>query len=378
MKNETQKGNVFSLIVTNCFLSFTVFISTTASFAADYEVQKEKDAEQIADKVLELGKEFESQIAGEKAGTENVPEMVNVEIDPESVKVDGQSSVGGDLESFEAERQDSGAADQEKTEVNKKEGVAPETASETTDMLKFVNADVITEDKDENKFYNTYIKGHLQIGTRTVLRRLTDDDSGHKGSSHGSGTFLGTIYGLDEIQNYAPIYFHMTYFFNKYIGIEMAYDKVEAETLAMGLYRGQHWSDLMNGREKTNGDVSLSGPSVSVVGRYPNSSSFTPFISLGLGFFSADYDSSAEWKYSRDGNIHMMSVDDEVALQLAAGTDWQFQKKWSLNASVQYTKATVDATFNSYDSRGEITQDPQAGEFPLDNIAFRLGVSYSF
>ncbi len=255
--------------------------------------------------------------------------------------------------------------------------IDPQTSSETTDSVVFDNQDGVS-DQQSDLFSDKYIKGRLQLGTRTVFRKLTDGDSGHKGGWYGSGTFLGTIYGLDEKQYPAPVYFYIQYLLNKHFAVELAYDRIEAETKAMGLYPGQPSWDLINGREKTDGDVILSGPVLSLIGRFPNKSDFTPFVRFGLGFMSAEFKSTSAWEYPGSGVHHVMNVDDKITLQLGIGVEWQFYQQWSLNASVRYTEATVDANFNSYNGAGVKTQPAQPGEYPLDNVALLLGVMYSF
>lgn len=223
---------------------------------------------------------------------------------------------------------------------------------------------------ESNPFWNTYIEGHLQLGTRSVYRVLTDGDSGHKGGYQGDGTFLGTIYGLEENQNMLPTALTLAYYFNKYLGVQLAYDSISAETRAIDIYTGL---------EKTDGDVNLSGPTISLLARYTNSTPVTPYIGVGLGFYSASFDADPNWSYNprHEGHVYNhMDVESVVGIHFLAGADWLFYENWALNLTIQYTKADVDAAYDRYYD-GELTAT-QEGHFPMDNVAIGLGVSYHF
>ncbi|EKD40462.1 MAG: hypothetical protein ACD_75C00048G0008 [uncultured bacterium] len=219
-------------------------------------------------------------------------------------------------------------------------------------------------------FVKDYLQGKLQLGTRMAYRILTDSESGQKGGRYGSGTFLGTIYALDEQQDYLPGKMFLAYFFTKHFGVEFAYDSMKAETVA---------TDSDTGMVKTDGDVILSGPTVSLLGKYPNAAPFTPYAGIGLGFLNGDFDETADWAHSDWGGSdrnRMMVVDSTTALLLTAGVNWAFDPHWLFDCSLQYVRADADAVF--YGATDGIVDTEQAGHFPLDNVALRLGVIYSF
>lgn len=262
--------------------------------------------------------------------------------------------------------------------ANKAEVVAEEIAievetpasqvEEKTAAAENVAAEVSEPAGENSSVIPDFIRGHLQIGTRSVYRTLTDDDSGHKGGTYGTGTYLGTIYALDEDQDLVPLQFYLTYFFNDYVGVEFAYDQMEAETVATNGYTMAI---------KTDGNVSLAGPTISVIGRYKNETPVTPFIGVGAGFFSGDFDATSTWAYTASsGAYRYMNVDDVTALLLTAGAEWEFVEHWMLNLSLQYVSADVDAEFDGYVNG--VQYAAQAGHFPMDNIAFRLGIAYQF
>lgn len=237
-------------------------------------------------------------------------------------------------------------------------------------------------EEEDDSFYNKYLLNKLEIGTRLNYQILTDSDSGAKGGTQGEGTYLGTIYALDEIQEVLPN-LYATYFFTQYFGVELAYESIEAETVA---------TSIGYSTTKSDGDVYLGGPTLSLVGRYPNHTKFTPYVSLGVGYFFGDFDEAAHWglgysdpsvyealgspSTSNNGKIRIMEVDDEVALVMAAGCTYKITDRLSLDLSLSYTAVETDATFTGYvDGIQYIEQD---GSFPLDNVALRAGISFSF
>lgn len=255
---------------------------------------------------------------------------------------------------------------------------APQTESEK------LGVEAVDEvEGKQSEFVAKYITGKLQIGTRTSTRILTDSDSGHEGGTYGSGTSLGTIYAIDEVQDYAPSLFFLKYFFSDYLAAEFAYDSVQGETVATSIgYSG----------DKSDGDITVSGPTISLVVHYPNANKFSPYASLGIGFYSADFDEAAHWALGyKDpsqyealgspstiygGRTREMVVDNEIGILLGLGCTYAFTENWLLDLSMQYTQVDVDATFNGY-TNGELDTE-QDGHFPMDNFAFRLGVAYQF
>jgi outer membrane protein W len=240
----------------------------------------------------------------------------------------------------------------------------------------------IHAEKQESIFYDSYLKDTLQIGLRETYQTLTDSDSGAKGGTQGEGTFLGTIYALDEVQNYLPN-LYATYFFSKYWGVELAYDSAEAETVATSI-----GSSII----KSDGDVSLAGPTLSLVGRYPNRTKFTPYVSVGLGYYFGDFDEEAHWALgysdpsayeaagspstSYNGKIRVMDVDNAFGLVMATGCAYRLTDRLSLDLSLSYTNVTADATFYGYQYGVLYTE--QDGSFPLDNVAVRAGITFTF
>ncbi len=374
MMSENKKHVVLSAAIASalCFSVSSVYGEDT--LAAEPESKVTEDAFQMADQAesaLPIPPETTMSLSFDSQKTSDTKAQV---VDKEKdMKMTPEVSAGVVVPDVSVDP----VLSEENVPADKVEEIiiAPQTSSETTGAV------VDEQDESEQEsgmFSDKYIKEHVRLGTRTVYRKLTDDDSGHKGEWYGSGTFLGTIYGLEEVQYPAPVYVYVQYLFNKYFGVELGYDRIEAETKAMGVYPGQPFWDLRNGYEKTDGNVILSGPVVSLLGFFPNDSAFTPYVRLGLGFMAAEFDRVADWKYASGGGERVMNVDDQVALQLGGGVEWKFYKQWSVNASVLYTKVTVDTSFDFYNSARVKIQPTQFGEYPMDNVALLLGIAYSF
>jgi len=233
----------------------------------------------------------------------------------------------------------------------------------------FAQSGDVSQESQTGDVSQDYLAGRLEIGTRMVHRVLTDADSGHKGGTYGSGTYLGTIYALEEDQNYLPFKPYVAYFFTSFLGVELAYDQIDAETKAI---------DLGSEHVKTDGTVSLSGLTLSIIGRYENDTAFTPYAGIGLGFYSGDFDEDSDWAYTAStGRSRVMDVDSAVGFLLTLGCKWSLTENWFVDGSMQYVAVDPDATFHAYESTG-VEYISMPGHFPMDNLAFRLGVGYSF
>lgn len=346
-----------SLVSTWLILS-TLLCFTITSHATSQPGESVNDAVAVEEAVTE-------KVVAEEAAAEKV---LTEEVDTEAVaaekvlaeKVAAEEAV---LEEPVTEKVDAEAADAE-------ESVTEKVDTEAIVIKKPHEKGEPTKKAGSSEFSEKYIKGHLQIGTNSLYRNLTDSDSGHRGGTYGSGTFLGTIYGLDESQNLAPLELKVSYFFNKYIGLQIGYDKIEAETLA--------W-DHNNNTSKTDGDVSIAGPTLSIVARIPNSTPVTPFVGVGLDFYSASFDATSTWTNSPRYNgqaYNVMEVEDVTGHHFMIGAEWAFAKNWAVDITFKYTQADVDATYYGY-YKGEL-YTTQEGHFPLDNTAFGVGLSYHF
>lgn len=275
------------------------------------------------------------------------------------------------------------------------QALAAETTSGSVKIIPD-NSVVSSESKKNPKtgsdMYLADFLGPLQIGTRMSHRTLTDSESGHKGGSYGSGTFLGTIYALDEEQSYMPLGLFAKLFFFDFLAVEIGYDSLEADTVATTPYYST---------DKSDGKVSISGPTISLVGHLPQSvlkdvpyiSSLSPYGFVGMAFYSADFEASDHWamgyhhptEYAEagspstplNGHTRTMTAEDADGVFWGVGCTYPLTDALLLDVSARYTEVEVDATFRQYDY-GESVDDPQSGTFPLNNWAMRLGIVYEF
>ncbi len=236
---------------------------------------------------------------------------------------------------------------------------------------------------DVNTFISTYLEDKVSIGARITHRTLTDSDSGHEGGLRGSGTYLGTIWAIDEVQNYMPHIF-VDYSVNERWSIELAYDYIEGETLATSIQEPQTGT-------KSDGNVSLSGFTISLLGRYPNQTKFTPYGGIGIGYYRGDFEETAHWglgyyseeHYIREGSTGLpyegrtksMSVENSFAFLVTLGTRYALPYNCYLDASVQYVKVEADVNYQPTEWGVDLSYS-RDGIFPLDNIAVKLGIAY--
>lgn len=241
----------------------------------------------------------------------------------------------------------------------------------------------VTEEKGDQDWSDLLT---FQLGTRSSYSTLTDSDSGNRGGTYGSGTFLGTIYKLDEDRDLIPNKVFGRVFFRDWIGLELAYDSMKADTKALS-YDGT--------ADKSDGKIIASGPTLSIVAQYLNKTDFTPYVQLGVGFYFTDFDETAHWQlgYSnpqeyaeagspttpKGGRTREMVVDDAVSVLLGAGCTYRVKDHWLFDVSAIYTKYDVDGTFyGNLHGKVLITETTETGSFPMDNYQLRVGVAYEF
>ena len=219
-----------------------------------------------------------------------------------------------------------------------------------------------------------WIADHLSVGTRSTYYWLQDD---HRSMSD---TFIGNISDLDAAQDLAPWKVYIDYDFNRYAGLELTWDQVEA--------------DIVNGvgTKSTDGTIHMGGPILTLVGRWPNASAFTPFLGAGAAFWNASFDHSAWWKYGyaneeayadsgrvnepRNGKTRNMTFEDNIGFVATAGVDCRVGRHWSADLYLRYIDISTEDTY-TLNAPGH-DPDVTRATFPLDHLAAGLGVSYHF
>ena len=216
-------------------------------------------------------------------------------------------------------------------------------------------------------FYETYIRNRLVVGTRIITFSLSDDD-----------VSLGTINKLNYIQDHAPNKIFLNYLMNPYWGFELSYDKIEAETRT---------SD-----GKSDGDVEMSGPILSIFGRYPNDTGFVPYGGIGLAVFDGDFSEEAHWALGYPnpqayvdagspstplgGRTRSISVDSYTGTVIYLGVVWEFWENWAADVLFRYMDMEADSTFTGK-GRNNV-ENVISDTFDLSNTAYGLGIRYTF
>lgn len=210
-------------------------------------------------------------------------------------------------------------------------------------------------------------QGHLVLGARMYMFQLADTRRtvhGQYSNSNVRGNFIGSVWGLDENQDYLPR-LNLSYWFNRYVGLGLTYDQVSAKT--------KDWGNIENTVTSSDGDVNIWGPMVYVSGRAPNSTLCTPFAELGWATYTASFDESASWAATAPG--YRFEVDNTSGFYLGLGLDFEINSNWSVDVYWrQMNNAEVDA-------RAYFTPSSRVGRygaFPMDYDMYGIGVNYHF
>lgn len=199
-----------------------------------------------------------------------------------------------------------------------------------------------------DSFFESHTAGKLEVGTRVMSFILLDD------TSPEGDSFVGSITMLREDQDYLPIRLFAQYKITPIVGVGVSYDKVGIEAWDTG---------------GTDGTTVLSGPLLYVLGRYPNSTAFTPYGELGTAFYFAKFEEDSGWGKS---NGKEFVLDDPQGYYVAVGCDWQADEHWAVDVYSRYMNVDVKGAYMMLGSKQEDIL------FTSSNLAFGLGVKYAF
>lgn len=212
-----------------------------------------------------------------------------------------------------------------------------------------------------------WFEGRLELGARIhhfSLRDTRRTVSGRRDNNNIRINFIGSVWGLDEIQDVVPRLF-LQYAVTPWCGLGLTYDRIAART--------RDWGNVEKTRYGTDGDVRLWGPMIYLFVRYPNPTRFTPRAEAGWIRYFADFDVNPAWAATAPG--YRFEVDDTdgyflaLALNLAINNHWHAEAYWR-----RLYNAEVDA-------RAYFTPGPRVGRygaFPMEYDMFGLGVTYVF
>lgn len=230
-------------------------------------------------------------------------------------------------------------------------------------LLKIAPQGAVRESSPESAWW----EGKLVLGARMYNFNLADTrrtTRGRLSNSNVRGNFIGSVWGLDENQNYIPR-LNLGYWFTPYLGVGLTYDEVSAATV--------DWGSVEQTFTSTDGDVNIWGPMLYVTGRAPNSTRCTPFAELGWATYFASFDEDPAWAAAAPG--YRFEVDNTTGYFWGLGLDFEINSHWSVDVYWrQMNNAEVEA-------RAYFTTSSRVGRygaFPMDYDMYGIGVNYHF
>jgi len=208
----------------------------------------------------------------------------------------------------------------------------------------------------EEDFYSSYIMYKLEVGTRMTRISLLDSSRGEP----NNGSFMGTSTQLQESQNYFPAKLFAQYRITQQFGAGIGYDRF---SFTVG-----DWGVEGAGTGGSDGKATLSGPLFYAMGRYPNSTKFTPFCELGLAFYSASFSADANWASTNDKGV---SLGGTSGIYLAGGCAYEINEQFLVDLYMRYMKIS--------DVNGEwVMLGSKQGDVVLTPSYFAIGIGAIF
>lgn len=194
-----------------------------------------------------------------------------------------------------------------------------------------------------------------QFGTRSLSINLVKDKQGEP----FNGSFIGTINELIPNQDYMPLhpYIQILWPVNGFrFGLGLCYDQ---------------WSIATEDGDGGDGDVETRIWTAYFTGRGAGLGRISPFFEAGWGMYENKFKPFPSW-YAEGRRSFIF--DDAEGLHLAAGCDFSLNRSWAANIYVRYVDVNLDGT---YIFKGD-SRAPEPFVFPVEHIAYGVGVSYSF
>jgi hypothetical protein len=230
-----------------------------------------------------------------------------------------------------------------------------------------------------------FARDRIQVGMRISHKTLL---------SPTSDSFIGSVDTLEEVQHYLPPQLFLSILVNRYLGIELSHDQIEAETITS-----------TDGH--TDGVLNLRGPTLQIFGNLPfvlNVGSVPTRMAaragLGVAYLRGTFEDEPWWhhgfpgppedskqlyadwvadgapEWPNDGLKRHMSVEDDVTWFMAASLQARFYDRLSAELRLQYMELQSDATVSL--TFGDAPHQKRYGSFDLDTISLGLGVLYTF
>ncbi len=226
---------------------------------------------------------------------------------------------------------------------------------------------------------------HLRVGLRfrqTYLHdhtRLMDD------------SYRGSITHLSVKQDESPLTaLTLEWRFNRYLGTQLSWEQVRAET------RTTQETESLN---HSDGDISLFGPGLTLLLRYPNRTFITPFAGLGYTWLDATFVHNPAWQngfggdtreadyaawiaagsppWPNKGYRRTITLEDTAGWMLAYGLDFQITDQLDVTLAVQIMD--VDgADLTQRLTYIDTVVETRHGTFPMSNTSYSAGLRWLF
>ncbi len=191
------------------------------------------------------------------------------------------------------------------------------------------------------------------------LRSLYMDLAKSKQGEPFNGSFIGSINELKPDQQLLPVH--------PYI---QALKPIDHYLLGAGL-SFDSWTVATEDGGGGDGDVEMDAWTIYLVGRMTTTSKFSPFAELGWAMYNNSFDPDPTW-YA--GGRRNFTFDNANGLHLAAGCDYMITPNLSANVYLRYVDVELDG---KYIFRGD-SRPPESFVFPMEHLAYGLGLSYTF
>ena len=215
------------------------------------------------------------------------------------------------------------------------------------------------------------------MGLRSTAFWLEDSKRDPNATSASEGSFYGSITELKAEhkakQDLLPYKLFVDYLFCPYGGLELTWDRVEADTITR-----------LDGH--SDGTVIANAPLLGAFGRYPNDTGVVPYGGAGFGYAFTQFNPTYNWTHAigPDGAYkagpywhQSFTMSDSWCWFVYAGVAFAMNAHWGLDLYVRHEGLTVKGTHNTYVG-DYLTSVPTDFSLPFQNDALGVGVRYSF
>jgi opacity protein-like surface antigen len=218
-------------------------------------------------------------------------------------------------------------------------------------------------------FMGRLVRNRLTLGADWTRVFLDDtrrpDTEGILDNTSASGNFLGSLWGLDAKQGYAPeptVEYRVVSSF----GLGASYSQLRVKTLDWGAGGTTIVGD---------GDVEIRGALLYAFARLPNRTRLTPYARAGLARYDSRFFVLASWTGGQPGRV--IQVDGTSGWFAAVGSAVALGRHVALDAFWRRLDVGAVAARAYFD----IIHRPHHhldGAFPMTNNTVGLGIAYRF